>query len=74
MSFKELFDTNEEKAYWFSALARVGTLASGTIIVTANPYYALLTLVLTALSSEISGYYKLQIQPKNGKSDDTIPQ
>ena len=65
MSIKQLFDTPEEMAYWFSALARASDAVSASIIITGNPTYALISLAAGIVGREVSGYYKLQIQPKD---------
>lgn len=65
MSIKQLFDTPEELAYWFSALARASDAVSVSAIVTANPNYALISIAFGIIGREVSGYYKLQIQPKD---------
>jgi len=62
---KDLFDTNEEMAYWFSALARLCDAVSISIVISANPVYALITIVLGTIGREVSGFYKLQIPPKD---------
>ena len=65
MSLKQLFDTDEERAYWFGALSRVCAVLCATTIVSGNGAFALITLAIGTASSEISGYYKLQITPKD---------
>jgi hypothetical protein len=64
MSIKDLFDTNEEMAYWFSALARASDALSVASIVSANPYLALITIATGIIGREVSGYYKLRIEPR----------
>lgn len=64
MSLKELFDTNEEKAYWASAIARIADGISVSVIITGNPIYALITILIGTIGREFAGYYKLQIPPK----------
>lgn len=64
MSIKQLFDTPEEMAYWFSALARASDAISASVIIMGNPLYALISLGLGIVGREVSGYYKLQITPK----------
>lgn len=64
MSLKQLFDTDEEKAYWFSAISRLCAAISVSVIVSGNGLFALITIGIGAASSEIAGYYKLQMSPK----------
>lgn len=64
MSLRGLFDTDEERAYWFSALARLCDAVSISIVISADPIYALITIILGTIGREVSGYYKLQITPK----------
>ena len=64
MSLKNLFDTDEEKAYWFSALARLCDAISISIVISADPIYALITIILGTIGREVSGYYKLQMTPR----------
>ena len=67
MSLKNLFDTDEERAYWFSALARLCDAVSISIVISADPIYALITIILGTIGREVSGYYKLQIPPDKPK-------
>jgi len=64
MSLKQLFDTDEEIAYWFSALARLSDAVSVSVIVTGNPIYALITIGVGTIGREVAGFYKLKIDPK----------
>lgn len=64
MSIKQLFDTDEEIAYWFSALARLADAVSVSAIVTGNPIYALISIVVGTIGREVAGFYKLKIDPK----------
>ena len=69
MSLKQLFDTPEEIAYWFSALARLADALSVSIIVSGNEYFALITIAIGTIGREVAGFYKLQIPPP--KKDET---
>ena len=64
MSLKNLFDTDEERAYWFSALARLADAVSVSVIITGNPIYALITIAIGTIGREVAGFYKLAIDPK----------
>lgn len=64
MSLKDLFDTKEELAYWFSALARLADAVSVSVIITGNPIYALITIGIGTIGREVAGFYKLQIEPR----------
>jgi hypothetical protein len=66
MSLKNLFDTDEERAYWFSALARFCDAVSVSVIITGNEYFALITIAIGTIGREVAGFYKLQIpSPKD---------
>lgn len=66
MSLKNLFDTDEERAYWFSALARLADAVSVSVIITGNPIYALITIAIGTVGREVAGFYKLQLpSPKD---------
>lgn len=73
MSFGELFDTDEERAYWFSAIARFSEAVSFSVVISGNPLYALVTLALGSASREIAGFYKLKIVPKTNENNPTPP-
>ncbi len=64
MSIKQFFDTNKERAYWFSALARLCDAISVTVIVTGNPIYSLITILLGTIGREVSGFFKLEDDEK----------
>lgn len=64
MSLKQLFDTPEECAYWFSALARLSDAISVSTIVSGNGYFALISIATGVIGREVAGYYKLQIMPR----------
>jgi hypothetical protein len=64
MSFKQLFDTQEKMAYWFSALARLSDAVSVSMVISGNPWYSLISIATGVIGREVSGYYKLQIEPK----------
>lgn len=68
MSIKEIFDTDEERAYWFSALARLADAVSVSVIITGDPIYALITIAIGTVGREVAGFYKLKIDP-NKKQD-----
>ncbi len=57
--------TLEKKAYLASAIARLADAASATVIITGNPFWALLTILIGTVGRELAGYYKLQILPKD---------
>ena len=63
MSIRQLFDTPEEKAYWFSALARASDAVSVSAIVSGNSWYALISILFGIIGREVSGYYKLKLDP-----------
>lgn len=70
MSIKKLFDTDEEMAYWFSALARASDAISVSAIISAHASYALMSIAAGVIGREVSGYYKLKMSPK-GKENET---
>lgn len=65
MSISQLFDTDEERAYWFGALADLSDAVSVSVIVTNNPLWALLTISTGVVGRKVSGYYKLKVTPKD---------
>ncbi len=71
MSLKNLFDTDEERAYWFSALARLSDAVSVSVIITGDPFYALITIAIGTVGREVAGFYKLQIDPKKNNQPPT---
>jgi len=62
------FNTIEKRAYWASALARLSDAISVSAIVSGNPWYALATIATGTIGRELSGFYKLQMEPKDSLS------
>lgn len=71
MSAKDLIpDTPKEWAAIGSAIARLGSMASGVLLFEADKYWVVGSLLLTWLGHELYAYMKLHDPTINGKEEE----